>query len=72
MSSIGPRSSTPYNGHVSQKIDPLGQRKVFGVNGLAPRDTSGRINNSRLVREQGRIHGYRSRVRVGRGSDKKG
>ena len=42
MSSIGPRSSTPYNGHVSQKIDPLGQRKVLGVNGLAPRETSGR------------------------------
>merc|ERR1719431_618911 len=38
MSSIGPRSSTPYSGHVSQKIDPLGQRKVIGVNGLAQRE----------------------------------
>ena len=42
MGSIGPRSSTPYNGHVSQKLDTLGHRKVLGVNGLAPRETAGK------------------------------
>ena len=30
------------------------------------------INPFQISKKQGRIHGYRSRVRVGRGSDKKG